>query len=77
MQKPKLTEEQIAHAAATGEADEYLAAHSEITPVYAPGRKKPRYDVILDAEAADELFQQYNDGKGSLQTASVQEIKRM
>jgi len=56
MQKTKLTKEQIAHAAATGEADEYLAEHSEITPVYAPGRKKPRYDVILDAEAADEFF---------------------
>ncbi len=75
MQKPKLTKEQIAHAAATGEADEYLAAHSEIAPVYAPGRRKPRYDVFLDAEAADELFRQCSDGKGSLQTASVAEIQ--
>lgn len=73
MQKPKVTKEQLIQLIATGEADEYLATHSESAPVYAPGRKTPRYDVLLDAEASDELYRALG-GKGSMQTASQDEL---
>ncbi len=75
MQTPKLTQAQFQHAVETGEASEYLAAHCEMAPVFAPGSKKPRYDIILDAEASDELFRQYSGGETSFQNASVEEVQ--
>lgn len=75
MQKPKLTTEKLARFVATGEADEYLTAHSESAAVYPPESKTPRYDVILDPEASDELYRAFKGGKGNLQTATPEELQ--
>src|SRR5690348_9418328 len=76
MEKTKLDRARFVKAAATGEADEYLAAHSERAPVYHSGSDKPHaYDVILDTEASDELFRSFSQGKRSLQDASQEELQ--
>jgi hypothetical protein len=76
MEKPKLDEKKFLHCVATGEADEYLAAHSERAPVFAPWSDKPHaYDVILDPEASNELFRSYTQGKRSLQDATQEELR--
>jgi hypothetical protein len=75
MEKPNLTKEEFARCVATGEASDYLSAHADIAPVYAPGSNTPRYDVILDAEASNELFMAYSKGKVSLQDATQEELQ--
>lgn len=59
----------------TGLADDYLKAHAEWAPVSAPASDMPRYDVILDAEASNELFQEFSNGKFSLQDASQEQLQ--
>ena len=76
MEKPKLNTKRFLHAVKTGEADDYLAAHSERAPVFHAGSDEPHaYDVILDPEASNELFRSFTQGKRSLQDASQEELR--
>lgn len=76
MKSPKLDEKKFLHCVRTGEADAYLAAHSERAPVYHQDSDEPHaYDVILDHEASNELFRAYTQGKGNLQDATPEELQ--
>ncbi|HMX45884.1 MAG TPA: hypothetical protein PKC93_08020 [Candidatus Obscuribacter sp.] len=73
--KGKVNSQKVFHAVATGEVDPYLAAHCECEPVFHSRSEKPHaYDLILDAEASNELFASYMQGRSNFQGASRAEL---
>jgi hypothetical protein len=76
MERPKVTREQFARLAATGEADKYLRAHSESAAVYDEDGRPNGFDVILDTEAGNELFRSISGGRVDLQSATPEELQR-
>ncbi|HNN61451.1 MAG TPA: hypothetical protein PKH78_00340, partial [Candidatus Obscuribacter sp.] len=73
--KGKVNSQKVFHAVATGEVDPYLAAHCECEPVFHSRSDKPHaYDLTLDAEASNELFASYMQGRSNFQGASRAEL---